>query len=97
LSDINIPIRLTTSLNIKGGVISLDGITYDSGSKTYTLSKNITWATVISAAGVTDSDHYIQLDAGETFEGNNYTIDFDGVTTRGIFYSAASSTDYCTI
>jgi hypothetical protein len=75
---------------IKAGTYS-NFITWNSSNKTYTIVKDFLWTEL----GVSNTD-YINLDNGETFDGNGKTINLVGITNwTGLFFSSA--TDSSTI
>jgi hypothetical protein len=63
-------------------------ITWNAGTSTFTVQQNFLW----SALGLADTDSYIALGAGETFDGNNKTINITGYNFwRGLFSTGGTS------
>lgn len=76
---------------VKAGGVFLPFIVWNNTTKTYLLRNNIVWTEFVAATGILVTD-FISLGAGETFNGNNKTIDFAGVTgARGIFFGLANT------
>lgn len=76
---------------VKAGGVFLPYIIWNSTTNTYLLRNNIVWTQFVAATGILVTN-FISLGSGETFNGNNKTIDFSGVNSAlGIFFGLGSS------
>ena len=78
---------ITTYVN--GVVSSITGISYDAGTKTYTLTQNVELGAALEAIAVAKSDatykprkYFIDLGANGVFDGAGFTMNFDGGHTQ---------------
>ena len=62
-------------------------ISWNGGTNTFTVQQNFIWTVL----GLVDPDSFITLGAGETFDGNNKTIDISGLSWDGLIASSATS------